>query len=169
MNITAAAMQHTAYTAPAHSREVSRKNTDETVEDVKNKDSTVKPETEESGKARPVAPRYDEFVPSKDTAAEPADKKPDAENKSGAPKSKSDDTKPEEEECTVNTDKVDAEIERLKKKKKNLEAQIRQAADDPEKAEKLKREKASVEAELMTKDNDNYRKQHSTYTNRKAN
>lgn len=73
--------------------------------------------------------------------------------------------KPEEEKCTTNTDKVDAEIEKLRKAKEALERQIQQAADDPEKCPGLEQKLAQVEQELAMKDNDSYRKQHAVYTN----
>lgn len=75
------------------------------------------------------------------------------------------DEEPRTEMCTVNTDKVDAEIRKLKKEKENLQQQIRRAADDPEKRAKLEQKLSQIEMELNQKDNDTYRKQHAVYTN----
>lgn len=68
-----------------------------------------------------------------------------------------------EKHCTCNTDKVDREIERLKKQKQELERQISRETDE-NKAEDLKAKLAQAEKELRQKDNDTYRRQHATYT-----
>ena len=73
---------------------------------------------------------------------------------------------PSEEEpkitqCTTNTDKVDAEIKKLKEEKKQILQQLRKADGDAER-------QAELEAELQVKDNDTYRKQHATHTTQKA-
>ena len=65
--------------------------------------------------------------------------------------------------CTCNTDKVDREIEKLKKQKQELEQQINRETDES-KTEDLKAKLAQVEKELSQKDNDAYRRQHATYT-----
>lgn len=65
--------------------------------------------------------------------------------------------------CTVNTDKVDAEIKKLKEEKQQIERQIKRT-DDENKREDLKKQLSQVESELSAKDNDAYRKQHATYT-----
>ena len=65
--------------------------------------------------------------------------------------------------CTCNTDKVDREIEKLKKQKQELEQQINRETDES-KIEDLKAKLAQVEKELSQKDNDTYRRQHATYT-----
>lgn len=65
----------------------------------------------------------------------------------------------EAEQYTGSTDKVDREIERLKRKREELEAQISREAD-PAKTERLEKELARVERELRQKDNDAYRRQH---------
>lgn len=145
---------------------------------------------EGGARPRPLEPRYDEFINSADTPylsreeSEPAygnhnnypenikgepEQERQPEEGAGPVKGKPDGKKPEEEECTVNTDKVDAEIEGLKKELQDLKQQLKDAADDPDKESDLRQKMATVEAELRMKDNDNYRKQHSTYTNRKKN
>ena len=65
--------------------------------------------------------------------------------------------------CTCNTDKVDREIEKLKRQKQELEQQINRETDES-KIEDLKAKLAQVEKELSQKDNDTYRRQHATYT-----
>lgn len=68
-----------------------------------------------------------------------------------------------EERCVGNTDRVDREIERLKKKQKELEQRISTETDET-RVRNLERQLAQVESELRQKDNDAYRKQHSTFT-----
>lgn len=59
----------------------------------------------------------------------------------------------------ISTDKVDAEIKQLKVKKSQLEQKISTAqADNPD----LERQLALIANELRQKDNDTYRKQHSS-------
>ena len=74
----------------------------------------------------------------------------------GAPK------KPEEK-WMGNTDKVDREIERLKKKKQELEQRINTEADEA-RIRDLERQLAQVERELQQKDNDAYRRQRCAFT-----
>lgn len=62
------------------------------------------------------------------------------------------------ENCTVDTDKVDREIEHLKEKRQQLQKQLR-SASDPEKIRALERKLSQVEQELQQKDNDTYRRQ----------
>lgn len=80
--------------------------------------------------------------------------------KSSAPAKKS----AEEERCTGNTDEVDREIEKLKKKKAQLKQEIAQTKDDPDRQEDLKKQLSQVEEELKRKDNDTYRRQHAKFT-----
>ena len=78
-----------------------------------------------------------------------------------SPEAKADDkvsTDPKKSESTTtDTDKVDREIEKLKEKKARLEQEIRTAEEDQKK--RLEQELHQVEAELVQKDNDNYRRQ----------
>lgn len=78
-----------------------------------------------------------------------------------APKEKAGDKKAET--CTGNTDQVDREIERLKKKKEQLERQINSETDDA-KRKKLESKLSQVENELSQKDNDAYRRQHTVFS-----
>lgn len=64
------------------------------------------------------------------------------------------------EQCTVNTDKIDQEIQRLKQEKQQLEQQIAMAKEDPQKSAALENQLADIENQLKQKDNDAYRKQH---------
>ena len=61
------------------------------------------------------------------------------------------------------TDKVDREIEKLKKRKSELEGQLRMEQDES-KVQSLERELAQVERELSQKDNDGYRRRHMVMT-----
>ncbi len=74
------------------------------------------------------------------------------------------DPKKPAEKCTASTDKVDKEIEKLKEKKKQLEQEIKAASGDEEKVRKLEKKLAQVESELSQKDNDTYRRQHTSFT-----
>lgn len=66
------------------------------------------------------------------------------------------------ENCTCNTDQVDREIEKLKRKKEELEQQIHCETGDAKRRE-LEKKLAQVESELSRKDNDTYRRQHAKY------
>lgn len=68
----------------------------------------------------------------------------------------------EEERCTVNTDKVDREIKRLKEQKADI-AQQMQRTQDPARQRQLGQWLEQIEAELRQKDNDAYRRQHAEY------
>lgn len=83
------------------------------------------------------------------------DKAPEASEKK-APEKKA-------ERCAGNTDQVDREIERLKRKREELERQI-SAEPDESKVKSLKRKLAQVERELNQKDNDTYRRQHTVFS-----
>lgn len=63
----------------------------------------------------------------------------------------------------VDTGSVDREIKQLKEKKQQLQQQLNSARSD-DKREKLEKQLKQVEAELSRKDNDSYRKRHSSYT-----
>lgn len=68
-----------------------------------------------------------------------------------------------EEKYACNTDKVDREIETLKKKRAELERRLNTETDEA-KIKDLERQLAQAERELKQKDNDTYRKAHSTFT-----
>ena len=64
-------------------------------------------------------------------------------------------------EC--NTDKVDREIEKLKKKRQELERRLGTETDEA-KIRDLERQLSQVERELKQKDSDTYRKRNAAYT-----
>ena len=66
-----------------------------------------------------------------------------------------------EEVWEGNTGKVDREIEKLKKKKEDLEQQLNTETDEA-KIKDLERQLAQVDRELKQKDNDTYRRQQTT-------
>ncbi len=65
--------------------------------------------------------------------------------------------------CTGNTDKVDREIEKLKRKREELERRLHTETDEARRKE-LERQLAQVARELDQKDNDAYRRRHSAFT-----
>ena len=67
------------------------------------------------------------------------------------------------ETCTGNTDKVDREIEKLKKKQAELQKQLNSETDE-RKIKQLESQLAQVENELRQKDNDTYRRQHTQFS-----
>lgn len=69
---------------------------------------------------------------------------------------------PEKEVTKANTDKMDAEIQKLKLKKAQLEQKI-YSAQNPD--ENLQKQLAQIENELRQKDNDTYRKAHTQFSN----
>ncbi len=86
---------------------------------------------------------------------------PDQDKVAGSPEKKASGDK--SGSCTCNTDKVDREIEKLKKKREELERQINSEKDNT-KIKELEKKLARVESELRQKDNDAYRRQHSTFS-----
>ena len=91
------------------------------------------------------------------------------ETAQGQPKANPQDEreKPNIVKTTVNTDKVDKEIEKLKQTQTQLEQKIA-AAKEPKEKEKLEAQLAQVNAELKAKDNDTYRQQHMEITEQKV-
>ncbi len=135
--------------------------------------------------AHPQKPMMDEYVPEekrepsgryylgKDENGQPKVYFDDPERDEGAgnPEPKAADAPKEKaggkkaETCTGNTDKVDREIEKLKKKKEQLERQISSETDETKK-KGLEAKLAQVESELRQKDNDAYRRQHMVVSRR---
>ena len=68
-----------------------------------------------------------------------------------------------EERCAGSTDEVDREIERLKKKKEDLERRLSTETDEA-RIKDLERRLAQTERELREKDNDAYRRRHTRFT-----
>lgn len=98
----------------------------------------------------------DEVKQSKDTSGTEDEKKRSAEDV------QKQSTNQKMQKCTVNTDKVDREIEKLKEKKTELEQKLRMETEESKK-QKLERELSQVEQELRQKDNDAYKRQHAEY------
>ncbi len=69
----------------------------------------------------------------------------------------------EEERWACDTGKADREIEKLKRKRQELEQQLNTETDEA-KVKDLERQLTQVEQELKQKDNDTYRKQHAVFT-----
>lgn len=115
---------------------------------------------DEAGK-QPLRPDRDEYIPERKW---PTDKEPSADSPKSAdaakgPKKVAANTK--EKTCTGSTDKVDREIEKLKKEKAELEKQLASETDE-RKIARLEKRLAQVENELRQKDTDAYRRQHMT-------
>ena len=121
---------------------------------------------EDETQSRHQKPVMDEYVP--EEKPEPSGRYRLGKDEDGKPKidldgpEKSGSDK-DGQSCTCNTDKVDREIEKLKKQKQELEQQINRETDES-KMEDLKAKLAQIEKELSQKDNDTYRRQHATYT-----
>jgi len=87
----------------------------------------------------------------------------DAEPDQGAEKLEKKNADKKAERCIGNTDKVDREIERLKKKRATLEQQLSTETEEG-KIKQLEQQLAQVERELRQKDNDTYRRQHTVFS-----
>ena len=70
----------------------------------------------------------------------------------------------EPEKCVGDTNAVEREIRKLKEKRQQLEQQIHSASGDEKKIRELEKKLAQVENELSQKDNDTYRRSHSSFT-----
>lgn len=109
------------------------------------------------------APKKQDGLPNADSPDDelPDADSPDKDRKMDGPAKNSPGKKAEK--CTCNTDKVDREIRKLKKKKEELKRQI-DSETDGAKIKELEKKLAQVESELRQKDNDTYRRQHSTFS-----
>ena len=108
------------------------------------------------------APKQPEGTPDakKPEADAPEVEEPDPAGQ-GAKGSERKKDKGETWEC--NTDQVDREIEKLKKKQQELEQRLNTETDEA-KIKDLERQLSQVEQELKQKDSDTYRRQHAVYT-----
>lgn len=70
----------------------------------------------------------------------------------------------EQKSCTANTDSVDREIEHLKQEQQRLKQLIQASEASGKDTEKQKKKLEAVERELLQKNNDTYRRQHTEYT-----
>lgn len=160
-----------------------------TAEKVLGASKVQKPEEESQG--RQLKPVMDEYIPEepqepsgrywmgKDEDGQPKIYFDDPERAADAPRQPEDAPESEEPDSADqgakgperkkdqdevwegNTDKVDREIEKLKKKQQELEQRINTETDEA-KIKDLERQLAQVERELKQKDNDTYRRQHTT-------
>lgn len=89
-------------------------------------------------------------------AVEAADRQAD-----GGPEKKN--TAEKAERCTCDTDKVDREIENLKKEQKELTRQLKGETDEA-KIRSLEKKLERVESDLRQKDNDAYRRRHAVFS-----
>ena len=105
-------------------------------------------------------PRQPEGVPKAGKPDAPQTEGPDSPDQDA----KGPEKKEEPEELwQCDTGKVDREIKQLKKKRQELEQQLHTETDEARTRE-LGGRLAQVDQELRQKDNDTYRKQHSTFT-----
>ena len=104
------------------------------------------------------APKQPEDAPKKPDADAPEEPDP-ADQGAKGPERKKD----KDEVWEGNTDKVDREIEKLKKKQQELKQRLNTETDEA-KIKDLEHQLAQVEQELKQKDSDTYRKQNATYT-----
>ena len=162
-----------------------------TAEKVQGASKVQKPEEEAQG--RQLKPVMDEYVPEepqepsgrywmgKDEDGQPKIYFDDPERAADAPRQPEDAPEAEEpkqagqgakgpegkknkdETWECNTDKVDREIEKLKKKQQELEQRLNTEIDEA-KIKELEHQLAQVEQELKQKDNDTYRRQNAAYT-----
>ena len=162
-----------------------------TAEKVQGASKVQKPEEEAQG--RQLKPVMDEYVPEepqepsgrywmgKDEDGQPKIYFDDPERAADGPKQPEDAPEAEEpkqagqgakgpegkknkdETWECNTDKVDREIEKLKKKQQELEQRLNTEIDEA-KIKELEHQLAQVEQELKQKDNDTYRRQNAAYT-----
>ena len=162
-----------------------------TAEKVLGASKVQKPEEEAQG--RQLKPVMDEYVPEepqepsgrywmgKDEDGQPKIYFDDPERAADAPRQPEDAPEAEEpkqagqgakgpegkknkdETWECNTDKVDREIEKLKKKQQELEQRLNTETDEA-KIKALEHQLSQVERELKQKDSDTYRRQHAVYT-----
>ncbi len=128
------------------------------------KENSKAQQTENERKDNSLKPVSDEYIP--EEKQKPTGLYRLGKDKSGNPKIYFDDpTAPERnvEICEGNTDKVDREIEKLKQMQKKLEQQVNTETDKTKK-KTLEQKLAQVQNELLQKDNDTYRRQHSVFS-----
>lgn len=106
----------------------------------------------------------DEYICSERSRVKPSGMYQLGQNEDGSRKIVFDGPKKSGEKCVGNTDKVDREIKKLKEKQQQLEQQINAASGDEQKVRELEKKLVQVEGELRQKDNDTYRRQHSTFS-----
>lgn len=116
--------------------------------------------SEDQAPERSLKPAVDEFVP--EEKQEPSGRYWLGQDEDGQPKVYFDDPD-RAESCTCNTDKVDRELEALRRKQEAL-MQQRNSETDSSKIQALEKKLAQIEGELRQKDNDAYRRQHASFS-----
>ena len=140
------------------------------------KEQSKTQQSESAVQSRPWKPAIDQYVPEekqsptghywpgKDEDGQPRIYFDDPEQGRGADGTEREATDSRAAEiCRGSTDKVDREIEALKKEKEELKRRI-DGETDAAKVKELEKELAQVERELRQKDNDTYRRQHTTFS-----
>ncbi len=139
----------------------------ERLQEGKDKVKEVGKEQDAGNKSESISVPKDEYVSSEQSGRRPSGlyymgkaengnpkvmyddpKKADGADKKGQPKVGADSPEEDAEKCTVNTDKVDREIQKLKEQKQQLEQQIKAASGDEEKVKELEKKLSRVEGEL---------------------
>ena len=142
----------------------------ERLQEEREKAKEVQKEQGAGNKSEGIPVPKDEYISSEQSGSRPSGLYHVGKDENGNPKVLYDDPKKADgedaEKCTTNTDKVDREIENLKRQKQQLEQQIKAASGDEEKTKELEKKLAQVESELSQKDNDTYRRQHAVITSR---
>ena len=110
--------------------------------------------------AKKIMENYDNDAAKAD-GADPTEGAEDApvEGKANEPKAEGGEPTQKSKSATYNTDKVDAEIKRLREQKQQFEKQLR-SARDPRQAVMLQKQISRLDRELQQKDNDAYRREH---------
>lgn len=124
--------------------------------------------------AQPKAPVYDEYIPGDSAAKQSAGLYQIAHDEDGTPRIRFDDPEkggPEKagperraETTTCSTDKVDRELESLRREEEQLQERLRSASADPEQSRDLEKQLEQIQRELQQKDNDGYRRQHAVFS-----
>lgn len=115
------------------------------------------PEKEQAPAAAPAVPDYDQYSPEKVKPSAGLYRVGHDEAGNRLVEQEPVDDGSKAEQCTVNTDRVDREIESLRREEEQLQQQLSTAA--PEQTEALQRRLEQVQRELSQKDNDSYRRQ----------
>lgn len=133
------------------------------ISQVKKSEENV-PEKENSIPEHTPAKKFDEY--SESEKDQPIGLYSVSEDENGEPRINYDppeDDSPEGgEKCTANTDKVDSEIKMIKEKAEEIQKKLKYASG--EEKFRLEKQLRAVNAELMQKDNDSYRRQNTIFT-----
>jgi len=103
----------------------------------------------------------DEYIKSEETDNISAGIYKLGHDENGKPKILFDSSKNKTKKCTINTDRVDQEIEKLKKEKTQIQQQLKSASGDKKKIEELNKKLMMIDSEINQKSTDTYRQQNS--------